>query len=111
MTRRKASELDVAYVLAEYRRGRSLRDIALEVQFSHVHLWRVLKENNQLIRDKSYGPAANERLQELKGERQKIQVAHTVILYSYGASVEEIALSLRKSPSWVRKEILKAGLS
>lgn len=110
MRGKKAEDLDLDYVLAEYKRGRSLRDIAVEVKYSHVHLWRALKERGEIIRERKTGQLANDKVRELKSQRKTIQKAHAVILYSYGASVEEIAVSLSKSATWVRVEIAKAGL-
>ena len=101
---------DVGKLIAEYDEGRSLREIASEVGVSHVHLSRVLRANGAVMRARS--SAKNTKTaNDLRAKRFTIQAAHAVILYSYGVDVEEIAVSLGRTPDWVTQEVVSAGVS
>jgi len=102
--------VEVPRLIEQYEEGRSLRDLAAEIGVSHVHLARVIKANGAKMRERSSSrnpQAAN----ALRAKRLAIQSAHAVILYAYGVDVDEIAVSLGRTPDWVRQEVFAAGVT
>lgn len=100
----------VEKLIADYEEGRSLREIAAEVGVSHVHLSRVLRANGAVMRARS-SSRNTKTANDLRARRLTIQAAHAVILYSYGVDVEEIAVSLGRTPDWVVQEVVSAGVA
>lgn len=93
-------------LIVEYEEGKTLRELARDVGVSHVHLARLLKANGAKMRSRS---ANTTKVNAAKQNLASVQAAHAVILYSYGAPVDEIAASLRRPASWVADQIREAG--
>ncbi len=102
--RLKGRPIDLLVV--EYEEGKTLRQIAADVGVSHVHVARLLKANGAKMRPRSGNTA---KANALKADFAAVQAAHAVILYAYGAPVDEIAVSLRRPASWVADQIRESG--
>lgn len=102
--RLKGRSIDL--LIIEYEEGKTLRELAKDVGVSHVHLARLLKANGAKMRSRS---ANTTKVNAAKQNFASVQAAHAVILYSYGAPVDEIAASLRRPASWVADQIRESG--
>lgn len=100
---------DTVKLCADYRAGKSLRELAEEWQCSHVCVWRALQSAGEPIRKRS-DPRVHKQMGVAKADLANAQAAHAVILYDYGVPIEEIAASLRHTASWVREKLTEAGV-
>ena len=96
----KTPKHDVEWMRQEYREGRSLREIAADVGYSHVHVRRLLQAVQEPIRAIPKGDL-QKRMVEARTKLAELQAKAVPILFKSGMDVASIATAFQKRPEWV----------
>lgn len=87
------------FIIASYKQGESLRNIASKIGISHVSVYKILKSNNVLMRESNKSVSTQEELEE------------AIKLYEMGLSNVDIAQRLEVSVSSVQRTLSSNGYS
>lgn len=106
----KAKHVDIEKVRAEYREGKSLRELAQENGVSHVHIGRLLKGVGEAMRVPR-SLEIRQRMVEAKQIKAIVQQRAAVVLYTQGSmKVPEIASALGRTYDWVTRKLKEEGV-
>lgn len=109
MSKAKRPPLDIEKVRQEYREGRSLRDIAAEVGYSHVHVRRLLQSAGEPIR-KMQRYELQQRMRDAKDRMVDLRRRAAIALYKAGFATPEIAIVVGKTQTWVQAHLRDASI-
>jgi hypothetical protein len=101
--------LDIEKLRQEYREGRSLRELAQETDYSHIHLWRLLQAAGEPMR-KTPRQELQTKMAEARKEQADLMRRCVILLFKGGVTIPEIAVALGYKAVWVRSVLREASI-
>ena len=101
--------LDLERLRQEYREGRSLRELAKETPYSHIHLWRMLKAQGEPMRQPPKHELQTKMVQARKDQSELVRRS-VVTLFKGGFTVPEVSVVLNRKAVWVREVLREASI-
>ncbi len=101
--------IDLEKVRQEYREGRSLRAIAQDYGYSHVHISRMLTKLGEPKRPHT-NPEIQQRMREAKAKKVQLQREAAICLCKNGMQPQDVAVVLGHNLDWVRGILKEEGI-